>query len=126
MERHLHDGHHRFFASILHGKGNIFVMVGNFGFRVARRSKQRREMGKLCAIADQSFGMNTIGRVVWMNEASQINSLLAVRRETHYFPFITVGNKAEEAGELRIEKAERVGPIESENMLEASRAAMPN
>ena len=101
-------------------------MAGNIGFGIARRAEQRSKVGKLQAIADERFRIDPVRRAVGIDKAAQVNSLLAVRRQAHHFPFIAVGDKTEEAGELRVKKSKRIGPIESAYVIETARAAMPN
>src|SRR6202030_1519255 len=76
-------------------------------------------------IADESFCMNAIRRVVGIDIAAQINSLLAVRGKAHYFPLVAVWNKTKKSGELGVEKSEGIGPIDSENVIEAACAPVP-
>ena len=61
---HLHHGHHGCFAGFLHRKGDILVTVGNFGFRLARRTEQRCEVRELGTVTDKalSCGLDTARR----------------------------------------------------------------
>ena len=48
----------------------------------------------------------------------EINAGLAVRSEAHDFPFVAVGNEAKKSSELRVKEAERIGPVEREDVIE--------
>src|SRR5262249_8954597 len=57
---------------------------------------------------------------------AEINPGLAVRRKPHDLPLIAVRNEPEETGELRIKQAQRLRPIQRQDMIEASVVAMPD
>ena len=120
------EGHHRLLAHILHGEGHVFVARVNIGFRNAAGAEAGFDAGNRRGIlAEQAMRIHAIRIVVRDDEIAQIDSRLAVRREAHDFPFVAVRSEAEIVRELRVEKAERIGPRNRPDMFEAAIAAAP-
>ena len=98
----------------------------NIGFGNAAGAEAGFDSGNRRRIlAEQAVRINAIRIVVRDDEIAKADSRLAVRREAHDFPFVAVRSEAEIVRELRVEKAERIGPRDRPDMFEAAIAATP-
>ena len=120
------ESDHGLLAHILHGEGHVLVARVDFGFRNAAGAEARFDAGDRRGIfAEQAMGIHAVGIVVRDYEIAQVDSGLAVGREAHDLPFVAVRSEAEVVGELRVKKAERIGPRNGPEMFEAAIAAAP-
>ena len=63
--------------------------------------------------------------VIRIHEISEADAGLAVRREPHHFPLVAIRSEAQILRELRVKQAERIGPGNRKDVLEAATASVP-
>ena len=124
--RSARQSHHGLFTGVLHRECEILVARVDIGFGV-RQGPSRAAIPAMGAESrpNKRRADNFIWIIVRNDEFPQIDSRLAIGREAHHFPFITVGLKAKIRGELRVKKPERIWPRNRPDMFEPSIAPMP-
>ncbi len=120
------QSHHGLLARVLHGEGHVLVARVNFGFRNAAGAEARFDArNRRGILAQQAMRIHAIRIVVRHDEFAEVDSRLAVGREAHDFPFVAIRSEAEIMRELRVEKAERIGPRNRPDMFETAVASAP-
>ena len=72
------------------------------------------------------MGVDAVRRIVRHDELAKIDARPAVGRQSHDLPFVAVSLETEVIGELRVEKAKRVGPGNRQDMVEMAAVAIPD